>query len=153
MLKILEQGTEELCKGERMNAQNKQNRFRVGYDSENSHYMYEYRGGMILSSEDAPLIQADLTEEEAEDLAKKLNWQLGCYGETEADMEKMFLLANTGKYASERTMYAMSILSDVQEILARNVYGDETKEIARQWINKAKYFIGEVHSELREQGK
>ena len=33
-------------------------------------------------------------------------------------------------------LYAIAILSDVQEILNAN------PEMARQWINKAKYFIG-----------
>jgi hypothetical protein len=47
----------------------------------------------------------------------------------------------------------MSILSDIQHVLETNPYGPGTREVARQWINKAKYFIGEVHGLLREEGK
>jgi 3-deoxy-D-arabino-heptulosonate 7-phosphate (DAHP) synthase len=38
-----------------------------------------------------------------------------------------------------KEMYAISVLSDAQEILAR---GDA--ETARQWINKAKYVMSQI---------
>ena len=40
-------------------------------------------------------------------------------------------------------LWAMSILSDVQELVSRNPTDDDL-ELARQWINKAKHWIHEA---------
>lgn len=86
--------------------------------------------------------------------------QIGCYGTTEEIMESNFLRdGNTGKYSSDRTMYAMGLLSDAQEILKMDrkyVYGHwgvEPNELVRWLLNRAKYFIGDVHRGLREKGE
>lgn len=86
--------------------------------------------------------------------------QIKCYGMTEAMMEAAFLReGNTNKYPSERTMYAMSILSDAQHIQTMDrkdvygAYGVEPEEFVRQLINKAKYFISSVHKTLRLEGR
>lgn len=47
----------------------------------------------------------------------------------------------------DRLMYAMGILSDVQELIERDSHDD--LEVARQWINKAKYHISKVMEESR----
>jgi hypothetical protein len=49
------------------------------------------------------------------------------------------VIAGKPKYESAG-MWAMSILSDVQELLARDSSAS-AGESARQWINKAKYWI------------
>lgn len=63
----------------------------------------------------------------SEDLERKM------FGETVEEMKR----AKPGFYSDG--LYAMSILSDVQEILVTT--GDI--ETARQWINKAKFFISQ----------
>ena len=58
------------------------------------------------------------------------------FGQTIEQMEE----AKPSFYSN--SLYAMAILSDVQELLAREDSCDpERIERARQWINKAKYFI------------
>jgi uncharacterized protein (DUF111 family) len=79
--------------------------------------------------------------------------QIKCFGITEAEVEKEILSYHSKVMMYDRTMYAMSVLSDVQHIIANNVYGEKTNEVARQWMNKAKYAIGEVHGYLRERGE
>jgi hypothetical protein len=49
------------------------------------------------------------------------------------------VIAEKPKYESAG-MWAMSILSDVQELIARDSSAT-ARERARQWINKAKYWI------------
>ena len=48
------------------------------------------------------------------------------------------------KYPTELLMFAMGILSDAQEVLAR---GDS--ERSRQYMNRAKYIISEVRRSYR----
>ena len=60
----------------------------------------------------------------------------GCYTE---DID-----AELADYMGPKEMYAMSILSDAQHVLA---HGDT--ETARQWMNKAKYVISKVMREKR----
>ena len=64
-----------------------------------------------------------------ENLKEKEERQVMMFGETVKDMteSKPEFLSNTE--------YAMSILSDAQEVLSVN------PNLARQFINKAKYFI------------
>ena len=61
----------------------------------------------------------------------------GCYCE---DID-----ADLADYLGPKEMFAMSILSDAQHVLA---HGDA--ETARQWMNKAKYVISQV---MREKAK
>jgi hypothetical protein len=72
--------------------------------------------------------------------------QIAMYGVTEAQMVAQ---AERERVAtdSDMTMYAMSILSDAQEMMAID------PNVSRQFINKAKYFISEVHCKLRGEGK
>jgi hypothetical protein len=64
---------------------------------------------------------------------------------SEAEQRKMFgitmaeVVAEKPKF-EDPGMWAMSILSDVQEIISRR-YDPTSLERARQWINKAKYWI------------
>jgi hypothetical protein len=61
----------------------------------------------------------------------------GCYCEDiDAELEECM---------GSKEMYAMSILSDAQHVLA---HGDA--ETARQWMNKAKYVISQVMRENKE---
>jgi len=61
----------------------------------------------------------------------------GCYAkDIDAELEECM---------SSKEMYAMSILSDAQHVLA---HGDA--ETARQWMNKAKYVISKVMRENME---
>lgn len=53
--------------------------------------------------------------------------------------------AELAGYFGPKEMYAMSILSDAQEVLAR---GDA--ETARQWMNKAKYVMSQILVEKME---
>lgn len=79
--------------------------------------------------------------------------QIACYGETEEQMLEAYRLSLGGSdFQTDCTMYAMSILSDAQEVLTNNLHGEKSRETARQWINKAKYFIGKVHADLRARG-
>jgi uncharacterized protein YcgL (UPF0745 family) len=73
---------------------------------------------------------------------------------TVPQQEKMFgepIAAMTAAYESAKRMgyskpfYAMSILSDAQFVLE---HGDA--ERARQYINKAKYFLSNAHEEHRK---
>lgn len=68
--------------------------------------------------------------------------QIMMFGQTITDMRSA---AERGGYelnkASECSRYAMAILSDVQEEL--NLGGADHIETARQFLNKAKYFIRE----------
>ena len=78
-------------------------------------------------------------------------WEVECYGVTEAELEeaKPEFMSNN--------MEAMSWLSDAQHILAHA--GDwknesnqaKAKEDARQFINRAKYFIGKETKREREE--
>lgn len=53
------------------------------------------------------------------------------------------------------TIYAMGILSDAQHVLAEGIEmnGIKPEEIARLWMNKAKWFLSEVTRELHPQTK
>lgn len=49
---------------------------------------------------------------------------------------------DVGRFYRSNKMAAMSILSDVQEIInPESEWGGHSLEEARQWINKAKYLI------------
>lgn len=69
------------------------------------------------------------------------------YGCTEADLVKGYLSSNTEGDLLEMQMYAMAILSDVQEELSR---GDQ--ETSRKFMNRAKYFMSEVKRGIRAKG-
>jgi hypothetical protein len=63
------------------------------------------------------------------------------YGCTHADLVSMM---NTQmKYRNEHFMLAMSILSDAQEAIAHN-----EKNMARQFINRAKFVMREWHLDI-----
>jgi len=68
--------------------------------------------------------QTKLTEEQ----------QIKMFGETVAQMEEAAEML--GPLIFNETMYAMQILSDAQEVLACG-----HAELARQFINKAKFFL------------
>lgn len=76
-------------------------------------------------------------------------WEQQCYGCTVADLEVMYE-REVGK-GRDATFYAVCILSDVQHLMAEvaelddacEVRNEKTKvllEIARQYVNKAKWF-------------
>ena len=65
----------------------------------------------------------------------KAQKEIGCFGMTEGEVEEEFQQTISGRF-NDRLGFAMSILSDAQEAMAQ---GDV--ELARQWINKAKYHV------------
>lgn len=67
--------------------------------------------------------------------------QIKMFGETVKEFNEAF---NSGG-DTDKLMYAMSILSDAQEVMAMG-----QTEVARQFINKSKYFISKVMAEKRE---
>ena len=73
-------------------------------------------------------------------------WEVECYGVTEAELEeaKPDFMSNS--------MEAMSWLSDAQHILACHNEDDPAiaAEVVRQFINRAKYFIGKETKRERE---
>lgn len=64
------------------------------------------------------------------------------FGESIEEMRGAVMFANLND-PNDLIMYAMSILSDAQHILESN------PEMARQWINKSKYFMSEANEILR----
>lgn len=70
-------------------------------------------------------------------------WELQAYGATQED-----ILAEKPDY-DEDGFWAISILSDVQH-LAEMHRTPERDETIRQWINKAKFFIGREYRAHRE---
>ena len=72
------------------------------------------------------MIKPHITREEFEQDVQEID----CFGERVGDM------LDAKPELMDSGLYAIAILSDVQEILNAN------PEMARQWINKAKYFIG-----------
>ena len=89
-----------------------------------------------------------MTQQEQHEREKKM---FGETIETMVGMRPQFI---------DKGMYAMSILSDVQEVLARldqsigqapnhaTLLFKNELELSRQWINKAKYFIDELRQEV-----
>lgn len=67
------------------------------------------------------------------------------YGSTEENIEKMFSTLNDPDSNFDRLFYALSILSDVQELIERGYI-----EEGRQCINKAKYFMSKPIRALHE---
>ena len=75
--------------------------------------------------------------------AEQIAWELQCYGMTEAEV-----LAEKPEF-TDPLMYAMSILSDVQHLMkSRTRPPSENAETARQWINKAKFWMGLTRREI-----
>ena len=79
-------------------------------------------------------------------------WERQCYGCTEADLDRTLERSIGGGI-----MLAMSILSDAQEIIAadnnRENGGDVSEadaNIARQYINRAKYLLNGYRKQERE---
>lgn len=70
--------------------------------------------------------------------------EIEMYGETVEEMRAAPLFTRLDD-PLDLTMYAMQIMSDAQEALARG-----QAETARQWINKAKYFICEARTIMRQ---
>lgn len=66
--------------------------------------------------------------------AEKIEWQKQAYGCTEAELEEGF----KNGLVRDPMMYIASILSDAQAVLET-----DDKETARQYINRAKFFIFE----------
>ncbi len=64
---------------------------------------------------------------------KNEDWEMQCYGVREETLKTM---VEDGKKLGSVRMIAMSMLSDAQEMIERNL-----NEIARQEINKAKWII------------
>lgn len=64
--------------------------------------------------------------------------QIDMFGETVADFE----MAKPNDI--DPLMYAMMILSDAQEVIERG-----NRNVARQYINKAKHFIDQARREKR----
>lgn len=74
----------------------------------------------------------ELTKEQKEQIEIK---RYGCtLAEVKEEME------GRTKFNSQILMYAMAILSDAQHTM------ESDPETARQWINKAKYWIDQVQS-------
>lgn len=75
---------------------------------------------------------------------EQLAWERQCYGQTEAQMRDSL----THQAFVGWPMLAMSILSDAQEVIGR-MEGlspgkvDASMNVARQYMNKAKWIIGE----------
>lgn len=70
--------------------------------------------------------------------------QIKTYGCTIAQLESDlpdYLIKDSG---SDLLLYAMSIISDAQHMLEM---GDA--ETSRQFMNKAKYYVSQVHSDIR----
>ena len=62
---------------------------------------------------------------------EQIEWQKQAYGTTIEEMENQF----ESELVDDPAFYAICILSDAQEVLEHN------PETARQFINKAKYFM------------
>ena len=71
-------------------------------------------------------------------VARELLWAEQCYGMSEAELT---LSVDNAMFTNDRGMIAMSILSDVQELMLRAT--PENLELARQWVNKAKWIISQ----------
>ena len=67
-------------------------------------------------------------------MAKDLNWELQCFGCTEE------VLRTAIKNTKDPLMLASGILSDVQEVISGE-FGEPDNELARQFINRAKFII------------
>jgi hypothetical protein len=67
--------------------------------------------------------------------------EMSMFGCRASDLDQM---TSRFEYPDEWTMFAMSILSDSQEELARG-----NVETARQFINRAKHVINRHHQQLR----
>ena len=71
-------------------------------------------------------------------VARELLWAEQCYGMSE---EELTHSVDNAMFTNDRGMIAMSILSDVQELMLRAT--PENLELARQWVNKAKWIISQ----------
>jgi len=67
--------------------------------------------------------------------------QIKCFGDT---IEGLNSAVKRMYNARDLQMYAMGIISDAQYVMEHN------PEQARQFMNKAKYYLGKIGSELRE---
>lgn len=83
-----------------------------------------------------------LTPKSTRNAPEDIEWQKQCYGMTEEELCKdlAFLVNMNARFSGEErnafNLASMSILSDAQEATAR-----DQKEMARQFINKAKWLI------------
>lgn len=69
--------------------------------------------------------------------------EIEMFGETIEEMRSWISPFTDLNDPKELMMYASGVLSDAQQVLERN------PEMARQWINKAKYFMREAQELLR----
>lgn len=75
--------------------------------------------------------------------ARILERQRGMFGETIEEMRSAVMFTDLND-PRDLVSYAAGILSDAQHIMGSD------PETARQWINKAKYFMSEATRLLRE---
>lgn len=69
--------------------------------------------------------------------------EIEMFGETIEEMRSWISPFTDLNDPKELMLYASGVLSDAQQVLERN------PELARQWINKAKYFMREAQELLR----
>lgn len=69
--------------------------------------------------------------------------EIEMFGETIEEMRSWISPFTDLNDPKELMLYASGVLSDAQQVLERN------PEMARQWINKAKYFMREAQELLR----
>lgn len=71
---------------------------------------------------------------------KDVNWEMNCYGMTEAEIREEFMNSITTKFSGIE-MTVASLLSDCQELLSMNPSG--SAEQVRKYLNIAKFCLFE----------
>jgi len=74
-------------------------------------------------------------------------FEKGCYGMTEADINAQYMQSMTAKFCGLE-MVVMSVLSDCQEMLSfidtHHSVDERTKEQVRKQLNVAKFILSEM---------